>query len=209
MLTLLGVVLLLRRRYRLGGALFITSIGVGCVIRYPNFILITGALLAAGGVGLCTAPRHRRPLLLVVALSAVALVGIAATAHTLHWPGPSDTLQDMFTGHFSRPDVTDPWSRLAGLNLQYWWQWAQDQARNPWPMAAVAIGSAAIIRRHHTFGLIVVAIAVTGFLNQAAHPVTNQSDRLLIETSVAAVLGLPLLADPTRMSRTHTRGVPQ
>jgi hypothetical protein len=194
MVTLLGVTLLLRHRYRLGTTLFITSIGVGCFLRYSNFIFIAVAMLAAAGVGLRADPRHRRPLLHVIVLSAAGLVGIAATAIALHWPGPADTLQDMFTGHFTRPDVADPWDRLAGLNVQYWWQWAQEQARSPWLPVAAAIGAVALVRRHRTFGLIAVAVALTGFLNQAAHPVTSQSDRLLIEVWVAAVLGLPLLA---------------
>ncbi len=61
---------------------------------------------------------------------------------------------------------------------------------------AVAIGSVTLVRRNRTFGLIAVAVAVTVFLNQAAHPMVSQSDRLLMEVSVAAVLGLPLLANP-------------
>jgi hypothetical protein len=196
MVTLLGALLLLRHRYRLGTTLFITSIGAGCFIRYPNFIFITAAVLAVAGACLLTDPRHRRPLLVVVALSAIGLVGLVATAHALHWSGASDTLQDTFTSHFARPDVTDPWQRLAGLNLRYWSQWTQEQVRSPWSLAAVAIGAVALVRRYRTFGHIAVAVALTGFLNQAAHPVASQSDRLLVEISVAAVLGLPLLANP-------------
>lgn len=198
MVTLLGVILLLQHRYRLGTTLFITSIGVGCFMRYSNFIFVTLAMLAAAGVGLLTDPWHRRPLLLVIALSAVGLVGLAVTAHALHWSGPSDTLQDTFTNHFTRPDVTDAWHKLARLDARYWSQWAQAQVGSPWLVASVAIGSVTLLRRYRTFGLIAVAVALTGFLNQAAHPVVSQSDRLLIEISVAAVLGLPLLANPRR-----------
>jgi hypothetical protein len=196
MVTLLGAVLLLRHRYRLGATLFLASIAVGCFIRYSNLMLITLAVLAGSGVGLLTDSRFRRPLLLVIVLSAVGLVGLAATAHVLHWPGAAETLQDTFTGHFARPDVTDPWRRLAGLNMQYWSQWAQEQVRSPWLVAAVAIGAVTLVRRYCAFGLIAVAVALTGFLNQAAHPVANQADRLLIEVWVAAVLGLPLLVNP-------------
>jgi hypothetical protein len=176
--------------------LFIGSIGVGCFIRYSNFTFITLAVMAAAGVGLVTDPRQRRPLLSVVALSAVGFVGLAAAAHALHWSGASDTLQDTFTGHFARPEVINPWRRLAGLNVEYWSQWAQEQARSPWLVASVVVGSITLVRRYRAFGLIAVAVALTGFLNQAAHPVVSQSDRLLIEASVAAVLGLPLLANP-------------
>jgi hypothetical protein len=195
MVTLLGVILLLRNRHRLGTTLFIASIGVGCFIRYSNFVFITLAILIAAGAGLLTDARHRRPLLFVAVLSAVGLVALAATAHALRWPGPSETLQDTFTSHFSRPDVTDPWQRLATLNVRYWSQWTQDQVRSPWLVAAVAVGSVTLVRRYRTFGIITVAVALTGFLDQAAHPVASQSDRLLIEVSVAAALGLPLLAD--------------
>jgi hypothetical protein len=105
--------------------------------------------------------------------------------------------------HFTRPDVTDPWYRLARLNVAYWSQWAQDQVRNPWLVAAVATGSVTLVRRHRAFGLIAGAVALTGFLNQAAHPLVNQSDRLLIEVSVAAVLGLPLLGVAADRRRGH------
>jgi len=196
MVTLLSAILLLRHQYLLGTTLFITSIGAGCLVRYSNFIFVTGAVLAAAGAGLRTDPRHRRPLLVIVTLSAVGLVGLVATAQALHWSGPSDTLQDTFTNHFTSPDVTDPWQKLAGLDTRYWSQWTQEQVRNPWPVAAVAIGSVTLVRRYRTFGLIAVAVALTGVLSQAAHPVTSQSDRLLIEVFVAAVLGLPLLANP-------------
>jgi hypothetical protein len=66
-------------------------------------------------------------------------------------------------------------------------------------VAAAVIGSVALVRRHRSFGLIAVAVALTGFLNQAAHPVASQSDRLLIEMFVAAVLGLPFLASKSFM----------
>ena len=78
--------------------------------------------------------------------------------------------------------------------MAYWSQWPQAQARRPWLVVAVAAGSVALVRRSRAFGLIAGAVALTGFLNQAAHPVASQSDRLLIEAWVAAVLGLPLLA---------------
>jgi hypothetical protein len=194
MVTLLAAILLLRRRYRLGALLFVGSIGAGCLIRYSNAILITVAVMAAAGAGLLVDPRHRRPLVLVAALSALGLVGLVATAHALHWSGVADTLQDTFTAHFAGPDVAHPWRRLAGLDVAYWSQWTQAQARSPWLVVAVAVGSVALVRRSRAFGLIAGAVALTGFLDQAAHPVASQSDRLLIEAWVAAVLGLPLLA---------------
>lgn len=194
LVTLLAVLFLLRHRYALGIALFVGSVGVGGFLRYPNFVFITLAVLTAAVAGLLTDPRRRRLLLLVITLAAAGLVGLAITAHALHWSGAADSLQDTFTGHFTRPDIADPWGRLAQLNARYWSQWAQEQARSPWLVAAVTLGSVALIRRYRTFGLIAVAVALTGLLNQAAHPVASQGDRLLIEVWVAAALGLPLLA---------------
>jgi hypothetical protein len=207
MVTLLGVVLLLRHRYRLGGALFAGSLAVGCFVRYPNFVFVALAVLAAAAVGGRGDPERRRPRLVLVALSAVGLAGIAATAYALHWPGAAESLQDTFTGHFTRPDVTDPWLRLAGLNLRYWWRWTREQVRSPWLVASAAIGAVTLVRRHRTFGRIAVAVALTGFLNQAAHPLASQGDRLLIEVWVAAVLGLPLLAAGVAQVGRH-RGEP-
>jgi hypothetical protein len=101
-------------------------------------------------------------------IARVGLIGLIATAHALHWSGPSDSRQDTFTNHFTGPDVTHPWHKLAGLNMQYWSQWTQQQVRSPWQVAAAAIGSVTLVRRYRTFGLIAVTVALTGFPNQAA-----------------------------------------
>lgn len=85
---------------------------------------------------------------------------------------------------------------------------AVEQARGPWLVASVAAGSVALVRRCRAFGLIAVAVALTGFVNQAAHPVASQSDRLLVEVWVAAVLGLPLLL-PVRGWAGRARAVPR
>jgi hypothetical protein len=201
MVTLLAVLLLLRRRYALGTALFVGSIAVGGLLRYPNFVFVTLAVLAAAVAGVLTDPRRRRPLLLVAALAAACLAGLAVTAYALHWPGATESLQDMFTGHFARPDVADPWDRLVRLNVSFWSQWAQDQARSPWLVAGVTLGSVALMRRYRIFGVVAVAVALTGLLVQAAHPTVSQGDRLLAGVWVAAALGLPLFTGGLRPTR--------
>jgi hypothetical protein len=190
---LLGAMLVVRHRYRLGISLVSASILAGCFVRYSSFLIICLAILAASLLSLLIDRQSRTPMLTLLGLVSTGVVALATTARMLAWPGIGETLQDTFTGHFTRPDVADPWGKLVGLNSEYWTQWSQEQLRNPWLLIAVAVGSVMLLRRHGTFGRIGVAVAMTGFLNQVAHPVDNQGDRLMIQVWVAAAIGVPLL----------------
>jgi hypothetical protein len=190
---LLGAILVVRRRYRPGITLVGCSILVGCFVRYSNFLIICFAIIAASSLSLLIDRRSRAPMIVLLGLASAGAVALAAAARLFAWPGVGETLQDTFTGHFARPDVADPWTKLLGLNLEYWTQWSQEQLRSPWLLVAVAVGSVMLLRRHHGFGLVGVAVAMTGFLSEIAHPVDNQGDRLMVQVWVAAALGLPLL----------------
>jgi hypothetical protein len=191
--VLLGAILVVRRRYRLGTSLVGGSILVGCFVRYSSFLIICFAIVAASLLSLLIDHRSRTPMLMLLGLASTGAVALATAARLFAWPGPGETLQDTFTGHFTRPDAADPLGKLLGLNLEYWTQWSQEQLRTPWLLVAVAVGSVMLLRRHGAFGRIGVAVAMTGFLNEVAHPVGDQGDRLMIQVWVAAALGLPLL----------------
>ncbi|CAM5252553.1 hypothetical protein STENM223S_07491 [Streptomyces tendae] len=61
------------------------------------------------------------------ALAAVGLAGAAATlllARLLDYPSEADSLQDLLTGHFARPDRTRPWPEFWQLQGNFWVEWA-------------------------------------------------------------------------------------
>ena len=206
---LLGAVLVLRRRYRPGITLVGCSMLVGCFVRYSSFLVICFAIIAASVLSLLVDRRSRIPMLVLLGVASAGALALATAARFFAWPGIDETLQDTFTGHFAGPDVADPWGKLLRLNVEYWTQWSQEQLRSPWLLVAVAVGSVMLLRRHGAFGLVGVAVAMTGFLSEIAHPVANQGDRLMIQVWVAAALGLPLLwrngndtAQPVRRPQT-------
>jgi hypothetical protein len=190
---LLGALLILRRRYAAGAVILAVALAGGCFVRYSNFLLVGLALTAASLLLVIFHRPVRTAAAILFGLSSLAVAGLVVTAKAFHWSGVTETLQDTFTNHFANPDVIDPWTRFTHLNIAYWSQWSQLQLRSPWLLAAVIVGSIALLRRNGPFGLLAVAVAATGFLGEAAHPVVSQGDRLMITVWIVAALGLPLL----------------
>lgn len=200
--ALFGALLLLQRRLLPGTLLVGLALAAGASMRYANFLLIAGALAAAAVLILVTIPRYRHAGTgALLAVSGALAAGMAVTAKALHWPGLSESLQDTFTVHFSRPDVADPWHQLMSLNQEFWLQWGQDQLRSPWLLLAVGVGTWATFRHSAPIGWVVLGVALTGVAAEIAHPVANQGDRLMLQIWTAAVVGLPLL-----WHRHQTRG---
>jgi hypothetical protein len=190
---LLGALLILRRRYLPGTAVLAGALIVGCFVRYSSFLLIGLALAGASLLILSFHRAARTPAAVLLGLSTVSVVWLVAMAKVFGWAGVTETLQDTFTDHFTRPDVIDPWSRFIHLNVAYWTYWVQAQLRSPWVLAAFVVGAIALLRRNRPFGILAIAVAATGFLGEAAHPVAGQSDRLMINIWILPALGLPLL----------------
>lgn len=176
--------------------------------------LFLGACLAAAGVAVAVRrrgrgmPAGRGP----VALAAVACAGALGTvlvSRLLDYPSMSESVQDLLTDHFARPDREQPWAEFFQLQGNFWTEWARRQLWEPFLLAALAAGAWGALRRP-AFGVFLAAAACTGFLNQAGHPDINiWGDRLITVAWLLPVLGVPLLLEPVlRRAVVPAQGAP-
>ncbi|WP_328560811.1 hypothetical protein [Streptomyces coelicoflavus] len=134
------------------------------------------------------------------ALAAVGLAGVIGTlllARLLHYPSETDSLQDLLTDHFARPDRARPWPEFWQLQGNFWVEWLRRQAWQPLFVAALAAGAWGALRRGGAVGGFLVAAAFTGILTQAGHPDINiWGERLIVLAWLLPVVGVPLLLEP-------------
>lgn len=141
-------------------------------------------------------------LLAVGTVSACAVVGTPALAALLHYPASAESLQDLLTDHFTRPDRARPWPEFLRLEANFWAEWGRRQLTQPLFLAALVAGAWGALRRRPVFGWFVLAAAGTGILNQAGHPdITIWGDRLIVVAWLLPVLGLPLLLERITTTR--------
>jgi hypothetical protein len=192
-----GAVLLTRpRQPRLvtGAVLAAVSFAVCALTRYST-ALVLAALIAAAAGAACWSSRElrHRGTALLGGVSVLAAAVTAAVMSALALPSATTTLQDTFTVHFSRPDVADPWGRLADLDGRYWAHWIGQQAALPVFLVPTAVAGWALYRYGRGLGWFALAAAIAGGVQVAAHPLVQEADRLGVLMWVPAVLGLPLL----------------
>ncbi|WP_399885722.1 hypothetical protein ACGH7X_15470 [Streptomyces sp. BBFR51] len=197
-----GCALVLRAgRTRAGLALVAGSLLALFTVKHSQALFL-GLCLAAAGTLIALRRRHRgRPAGRdVPALAAVGLAGVAATlvlARLLHYPSESDSLQDLLTDHFNRPDRERPWPEFWQLQGNFWVEWLRRQAWQPLFVAALGAGAWGALRRGGAVGGFVVAAAFTGILTQAGHPDINiWGERLIVLAWLLPVIGVPLLLEP-------------
>ncbi|WP_217143112.1 hypothetical protein [Streptomyces sp. AC627_RSS907] len=197
-----GCALVLReRRARAGLGLVAGSLLALFAVKHSQALFL-GLCLAAAGA-LIAARRLRRgrpPGRGVRALAVVGLAGAVLTmvlARLLDYPSASDSVQDLLTGHFARPDREDPWPEFWRLQGSFWVEWLRRQAWEPLFVAALGAGAWGALRRGGAAGGFLVAAAFTGFLTQAAHPDINiWGERLIVLAWLLPVVGVPLLLEP-------------
>jgi hypothetical protein len=135
------------------------------------------------------------------AVGCAGALGTVLLARLLHYPSVSESVQDLLTGHFARPDRPRPWPEFLQLQGNFWTEWLRRRLWEPVFAAAVAAGAWGA-RRRPVFGAFLVAAACTGFLNQAGHPdITLWGDRLIVPAWLLPVLGVPLLLEPAARER--------
>lgn len=197
-----GCALMLRAgRTRAGLALVAGSLAALFTVKHSQSLFL-GVCLAAAGA-LIALRRHRRGGRSprdVLALAAVGLAGAVGTlvlAKLLHYPSVSDSVQDLLTDHFARPDRERPWPEFWQLQGNFWVEWLRRQAWQPLFVAALAAGAWGALRRGGAVGGFLVAAACTGILTQAGHPDINiWGERLIVLAWLLPVVGIPLLLQP-------------
>ncbi|MFI7869433.1 hypothetical protein [Streptomyces salinarius] len=202
-----GCALVLRAgRPRAGLALVAGSLLALFTVKHSQALFL-GVCFAAAGAAIALR-RHRRRARgrggpaprEVLALAAVGLAGVAVTlllARLLHYPSESDSLQDLLTDHFARPDRKHPWPEFWQLQGNFWVEWLRRQAWQPLFVAALGAGLWGALRRGGAVGGFLVAAACTGILTQAGHPDINiWGERLIVLAWLLPVVGVPLLLEP-------------
>jgi hypothetical protein len=189
-----GCALVLRGR-RAGG-LVAVSLALLFAVKHSQALFLSVSLSVAFClIGLCRR-RAGRPVgsavktLLKVTLGAA--VGVVLLSRLLPYPSESDSLQDLLTDHFNRPDRERPWPEFLRLEASFWAEWLRRQLVKPLLLVLLAVGGWGAVRRQPAFGVVLVAAAGTGVLAVAAHPDIS-IDRLMVMVWLVPVVGVPLL----------------
>ncbi|MFC9058213.1 hypothetical protein ACFTXB_09160 [Streptomyces sp. NPDC057074] len=196
-----GCALMLRAgRTRAGLALVAGSLAALFTVKHSQSLFLGVCLAAAGALIALRRRRGGRSPRDVLALAAVGLAGAVGTlvlARMLHYPSMSDSVQDLLTDHFARPDRERPWPEFWQLQGNFWVEWLRRQAWQPLFVAALAAGAWGALRRGGAVGGFLVAAACTGILTQAGHPDINiWGERLIVLAWLLPVVGIPLLLEP-------------
>jgi hypothetical protein len=209
--ALWGCALVLRgTRPRAGLALVGGALLALFAVKHSQSLFLGGCLAVAGtAIALRRRRRGRWPGRGVVAVAGIgfgAACGTLLLARLLHYPCESESLQDLLTGHFGRPDRAHPWQEFFHLQLNFWVEWLRRQAWEPVFAATLAAGAWGAARRP-AFGVFLLAGAFTGVLTQAAHPdIGIWGDRLIVLAWLLPVIGVPLLLEPLVRTRVKVPG---
>jgi hypothetical protein len=197
---LLASVWLLRGRVPAGALLFAGAFGLGLAVKYSAFAMVGPFLAAAACAGLLfvRGGRDHHGTWWLAGLSAGGTLTALLLSRALALPGMTDSLQDTFTLHWTRPEIAGPWQALARLNHHYWWQWLQKEALAPLLLSLLVVGAWGVWRRSAQVALCVIAVGLTGFATTVAHPLAVEQDRLYVTVWLIPVIGLPLAV--TRIS---------
>ncbi|MFF5189058.1 hypothetical protein ACFY30_35705 [Streptomyces sp. NPDC000345] len=188
------------RRVRAAAWLVGGSLAALFTVKHSQALFLGLCLASAGGL---LAVRRRRAgrapgrgVVVVTAAGCCGVLGTMLLARLLHYPAESESLQDLLTPHFSRPDRARVWPEFLHLQLNFWVEWSRRQLWEPLFVAALAAGAWGVLRARRAAGVFVVAAAFTGVLTQAGHPDINiWGDRLIVLAWLLPVLGMPLLLE--------------
>ncbi|MBR7838851.1 hypothetical protein KDL01_36630 [Actinospica durhamensis] len=199
LLMLLGAVWMVRGRIRAGAAVLAVGLATGFVVRYSSEQL-AALLLAVGALLYWWRARDGRSagirLLAIAAGAGFVLTELLSTL--LGWPGLTESMQDTFTKHFARPDVSDPVLRLIKSDVHLWVYYPVYEPTALLVAVGAVLLAVVVVRREAVYGALVVAVAATGLGAVVAHPVASQADRLMVAVWLLLALGLPPLFDRTR-----------
>ncbi|WP_307620848.1 hypothetical protein [Streptomyces sp. V3I7] len=195
-----GCALALTGRTRAGTALTAGCLAALFAVKHSQSLFLGLCLAVASAVVVVRRRRSgRAPGREVIALAAVgccAVLGTLLLAGLLDYPSESESMQDLLTGHFARPDRARPWPEFLRLQGNFWLEWGRRQLAEPLLLAALAAGAWGALRRP-AFGCFLSAAAFTGILTEAGHPDINiWGDRLIVLVWLLPVVGLPLLLEP-------------
>jgi hypothetical protein len=194
--ALWGCALVLEGRARAGIWLAGGSLAVLFTVKHSQALFLGLCLTAACAVLLARRRRWDGPLRILGAVAGCAVLATVLLAKALHYPSESESVQDLLTAHYVRPDRAHPWPEFLHLEVAFWVEWLRRQFWEPLFLAAVLAAGWGALRRCPAFAVFLLAAAGTGVLNQAAHPdISVWGDRLIVLLWLLPAVGLPLLLD--------------
>ena len=196
---LIGAVLMLRGRTRLGLAVSTAAFALGFTVRYSTFSLQAGCMaLTVGLLAWRDREWRNRRAGLLIGYSAGVFAVLSILPAAFGWPGFKDSLEDTFTDHYTKPVPPGLYHRWLSLNGDFWTSAFKGYVHDPLVPVLVLLGAALLWRYRRDLGAIVGAAALTGLGSAAAHPLTSQLDRLYMQVYLLAVCGLPIVLDLLR-----------
>jgi hypothetical protein len=168
-----------------------------CAVKPANGVALA-AVFVVMAVACLPFARARRAYLPIAAVATVVLAGNLLVSAALRLPGVHETLQDAFTHHFHRPDVSDPWQRLGDRDHELLTGKIATQLLNhPFIAAMYVFAAIGLFRwlRPGAAGLLSLA-GLTGAMVIAMHPITTETARLTVVTWIPVALGLAALVGP-------------
>jgi hypothetical protein len=185
-------------RRRRGFALAAAGFAALFAVKHTQALFLGGCLAAALAMVAAAGLRGGRTArpgvagLLLLALGAAVATAVAAGA--LGYPTAYDSVQDLLTAHYARPDTAAPWTGLTHMEARFWSGWVRQQCLEPLLPVLVAAAGWAAYRRGPVVAAVLGAAAASGMVNQAAHPdPAIWGERLIVMVWLLPVLGLPLL----------------
>ncbi|MER5197700.1 hypothetical protein ACWD3J_00155 [Streptomyces sp. NPDC002755] len=202
-----GCALALDGAVRAGAWLVGGSLAALFTVKHSQALFLGLCLAGAGALIAVRRSRRGRPpgpgVVAVTVAGGFGVLGTLVLARLLHYPSEAESLQDLLTHHFDRPDRTRVWPEFLSLEGNFWREWLRRQLWEPLFVAALAAGARGVARgRRRAFGVFVLGAACTGVLTQAGHPdITIWGDRLIVLAWLLPVLGVPLLLEPVLRGR--------
>ncbi|MFF4542658.1 hypothetical protein ACFY1J_00175 [Streptomyces sp. NPDC001406] len=200
-----GCALALNRRPRAGAALVAGCLPALFAVKHSQSLFL-GLCLGAAATAVAVRRRRRgravgRGVVAIAVAGWCAALGTVLLARLLHYPSESESLQDLLTDHYHRPDRAHPWPEFLHLESSFWIEWVRRQFMEPLFVTALAAGAWGALRRP-AFGCLLPAAAFTGILTQAGHPDINVwGGRLFVMAWLLPVVGVPLLLEPLARHR--------
>jgi hypothetical protein len=181
---------------RRGLVALVVSLALIYVVKSPDGVALSLAMLALGGLAALVGPRPTRRAFAWIAIIGVltALTGWAVSL-VLGLPGLTETIQDLATKHFSRPDVARPlaYLRFEDLKLLGWFAGQLPSQALGWVTALV--GLATLVVRRRWLAVPWLAVGCVGVAAVVAHPLVSEVPRLLCTVCFPVAAGLGLLVD--------------
>ncbi|MFE9656369.1 hypothetical protein [Micromonospora sp. NPDC006431] len=186
-----GVMVAWRGRTKFG----LSTVAVALVwlfaVRSASGMAMALTLVGASTVALLVRTPQRRPALATGGVGLLAVVGWQVLSVLLSLPGLNETIQDLATTHFARPDMAHPVSWLIDRNIAFWPEQGADQVPHPEAVVALVFAVVVLVRRMRSVAALWIFTGLTGVVMLVAHPVATEYDRLMLPLwiPVACALG--------------------